>query len=626
MIITQQGDVSLFQTNDGGEITVENGIVQMSGCFVTAAYLSLFGGNEDDDGSSKNANNWWGNLDENDSSLQYRSETQNLLQALTATTGNLQRIEDAVNRDLAWFIDKKIASSITVLVTMPAINTIDINVSIVADGVESSFNFTENWKACLNESNQIVASDVGVVSENIPPVPPPPVDYHGAIIADGASHYWRLGESSGIIAVDEISGLDGTYTNTPTLSEPSLLALDPNTSVLFTKANSEYVDVGSSVDLALQSSPWSVEFIFKPTTVSTIEGLIQLKSDWSDPVEITYSNVAALFGVNFGSNSVMSSVRTDTTIVAGLKYHVVITYNGLGIGSINNFNIYINTIDYSISGGAVASNANKDTRFAVVNDLPSVYGDTVIDEISYFPLELTKVQAFNHYDLYANNSGVYRDLILSYSSLVGYWRLGEDGGLIAFDASPTVNNGVYDLGVTLGEPGLIVNSVNTSVDLNASPSIGRITVPHDVAYDLATNFSIEFWVKRDGTQTNRYLFETSSNKHAVIYGFVANSLEFFSVGYTGSNPRTGTTILMNDDIKHHVVFTYDGVTQKGYLDAVEKFSIAKVFSINVPVGILTLGGNSAGSVFSGWLDESAFYNAALTGPEVLNNYNVGMGI
>lgn len=139
--MTQQGDVKLFQTDDGGEVIIENGVVEMSGGLETAAYLSLFGGNEDI------LLNWWGNIDEIDPDRQYRSETQNLLQSLPATTGNLIRIEDAAKRDLAWFITKKVASTVSVIVTIPGLNQIKIIVDIEARGEHSNFEFVENWNA-----------------------------------------------------------------------------------------------------------------------------------------------------------------------------------------------------------------------------------------------------------------------------------------------------------------------------------------------------------------------------------------------------------------------------------------------------------------------------------------------
>lgn len=143
----QQGDVLLCQTNDDGEINVVDGMVEMSGGLETAAYLSLFGGNEDDDGRADNAATWWGNLGETDPARQYRSETQHLLQALAANTGNLRRVEDAATRDLAWFVQNNVASSVSVSASIPGVNKIKLTIDIEAVGEESSFEFVENWKA-----------------------------------------------------------------------------------------------------------------------------------------------------------------------------------------------------------------------------------------------------------------------------------------------------------------------------------------------------------------------------------------------------------------------------------------------------------------------------------------------
>jgi len=143
----QQGDVLLFQTDDDGEINVVDGIVEMSGGLETAAYLSLFGGNEDDDGRDSNPATWWGNIDEIDPARQYRSETQHLLQSIPATTGNLRRVEDAAVRDLAWFVQNNVASSVSVVASIPGVNRIKLTIDIEAQGEESSFEFVENWKA-----------------------------------------------------------------------------------------------------------------------------------------------------------------------------------------------------------------------------------------------------------------------------------------------------------------------------------------------------------------------------------------------------------------------------------------------------------------------------------------------
>lgn len=138
----QQGDVQLYQTVDDGDITVDGGLIKMTGGLDTAVYLSLFGGNESDDGIADNPLQWWGNIGETETAKQYHSETQNLLRSIPSTTGNLQRIRDAVSRDLAWLSSAGVARELEVSVGMPGLNKVSISVNV--DGF--SADYVENWK------------------------------------------------------------------------------------------------------------------------------------------------------------------------------------------------------------------------------------------------------------------------------------------------------------------------------------------------------------------------------------------------------------------------------------------------------------------------------------------------
>lgn len=138
-------DVHLFHTDDGGEIKIENGRVEIDRSPATAAYISLFGGMEADDGSSATkAKQWWGNLLDDDPTLHVRSETQSLLRALPAVTANLPRIQSAVERDIAW-MTTTLAAEVSALATMPALNTIKITVAITIDATKTELEFIEPW-------------------------------------------------------------------------------------------------------------------------------------------------------------------------------------------------------------------------------------------------------------------------------------------------------------------------------------------------------------------------------------------------------------------------------------------------------------------------------------------------
>lgn len=164
----QQGDVKLFNTLNNGDITVEEGITEMSGGLETAVYLSLFGGNEDDDGLDDNRKQWWGNLSENEPSKQYRSETQHMMRSLPLTTNRVRPLEEAILRDLRWLIPD-VARTIEAEVFVIGLNKIKINVVINGD---ETLTFVENWLADVtceaDDSDLIVAGSGGV-----PPDPPP---------------------------------------------------------------------------------------------------------------------------------------------------------------------------------------------------------------------------------------------------------------------------------------------------------------------------------------------------------------------------------------------------------------------------------------------------------------------
>jgi len=145
-MVDQQGDVLLYQSNDNGEINSVAGVIEMSGGLETAAYLSMFGGNEQDDGRQDNPLQWWGNLDETESARQIRSETQYLLRSIPSIPANLRRIEDAAKRDLAWFESAGVASSIDVSASMPGLNKVRLVVTLNGD---QELEFVENWKADL---------------------------------------------------------------------------------------------------------------------------------------------------------------------------------------------------------------------------------------------------------------------------------------------------------------------------------------------------------------------------------------------------------------------------------------------------------------------------------------------
>lgn len=137
-------DVLMTQTPDGGEVTCVNGVMALSDGLETAAFLSCFGGNIEDSGLDADLpRTWWANRNQTDPTLQYRSQLQHLLATIPLTPANRPLFEDAASADLAWFTDS-VADSIAVLATMPAIDTVKIQVFIVINGKTTKFAFKKS--------------------------------------------------------------------------------------------------------------------------------------------------------------------------------------------------------------------------------------------------------------------------------------------------------------------------------------------------------------------------------------------------------------------------------------------------------------------------------------------------
>jgi len=149
-------DVRLFHTDDGGEVDlVPDGtyteLILDTG-LETAAYLSMFGGNERDHGTVHDDTDpdhghqqqWWGNLNES-TAVAMRSETGHLLRSLPATTSNLVKVEQAATRDLDWFLVEEVAREIEVVATMTSVNSLSIQVRLEIDKQEFVYAFASIW-------------------------------------------------------------------------------------------------------------------------------------------------------------------------------------------------------------------------------------------------------------------------------------------------------------------------------------------------------------------------------------------------------------------------------------------------------------------------------------------------
>lgn len=152
-----------------------------------------------------------------------------------------------------------------------------------------------------------------------------------------------------------------------------------------------------------------------------------------------------------------------------------------------------------------------------------------------------------------------------------------------------------------------------------------VVVPHNPTLNFTSNFTISMWFKANSnSQTQKYLMG-KGNSYAIIYEFVDNQIEFSSTAFTGDDPRTNSQMPLTDVLWHHITYTYDGATLKGYRDGIQVVSQPKVFTLTTNGLDLHLGSaNPAGNYAGGSFDEFRIWNRALTLSEIQNSMSCGI--
>jgi phage gp46-like protein len=132
-----QGDLLLQETPDGGEIILENGLFKSDENISNAVYLSLFGGNKEDDGKVKNNKEWWGNMiegvEENEKMV---SRFQNIIYGLPMTVKNIREAEAAAALDLQWFKNEKIIDELNIYGRATGKNNFVLIIEMLKDGLK----------------------------------------------------------------------------------------------------------------------------------------------------------------------------------------------------------------------------------------------------------------------------------------------------------------------------------------------------------------------------------------------------------------------------------------------------------------------------------------------------------
>jgi hypothetical protein len=197
--------------------------------------------------------------------------------------------------------------------------------------------------------------------------------------------------------------------------------------------------------------------------------------------------------------------------------------------------------------------------------------------------------------------------------LVAAYGFDEGVGSVVADRSANNNSGVIT-GATWVQTGrfgkaLAFNGTSSWVTVADAPSL-----------DLTSGMTLEAWVFPTATMTGWRTVMMKEQPGGDTYYLSANSdrgQPATGVYASGAMRQLngGTTIAVN--AWSHLAATYDGVTQRLYINGVQVASRAQSGPIATSTGALRIGGNSVwGEYFKGYIDEVKLYKRALSPAEI----------
>ena len=190
------------------------------------------------------------------------------------------------------------------------------------------------------------------------------------------------------------------------------------------------ISISSTPTFITQNSAFSLSFWMNPSgygSNGTYANVLAFKSDFNTKnfaIHIN-NNTSGYTGISFGITDYSTNTAYyHTTGVTGNTLlntwsHVVITYNGSGLGTIGNWKLYIDKNSKTIGTGGGWFDSG--TPINTIGNYRNYHYEGLIDELAVFNTELSSSNITSIY-----NSGVPNDI--SSLSPVGWWRMGENDG------------------------------------------------------------------------------------------------------------------------------------------------------------------------------------------------------
>jgi hypothetical protein len=461
-------------------------------------------------------------------------------------------------------------------------------------------------------------------------------DYKSTVLTDSPSGYWRLNAVPWTSYATNQgwagTAADGVIGSWVREAAAGAIAGDANAAMQFVGNGNARVTIPYNADLNPdpgmgQSFTWEA-WVKSACKKGNALALVVNRNGESGYVVYVNGDGTLGFNLNRGPSggywSGVSIPAGDYAQLAGQWFHLACVYDatgGIGFGSAL---LYTN-------GVLCASNAIPDAPPLVNSGGAMVLGDRnyvgSLDEVAVYTNALDESTLLSHYQAGTGGTGSYPATILT-ANPVGYWRLGETGGVATPPSlagnSGTVGSpadGTYTGGATLQATGVLAG------DKAAAFSSGVVSVPYSTGLNPNGAFTVECWAyKQSGSgyplcvMSALYYVGGVERNGWLIYDNGDNWQ--FRLGDDQGYVATAAGGTAQVGVWYHLAGVYDGTRAVLYVNGVESGSatLTRPFAPN-PGWNTEIGGSTAfGRYFSGTLDEAAIYPRALTSAELLAHY------
>ena len=208
---------------------------------------------------------------------------------------------------------------------------------------------------------------------------------------------------------------------------------------------------------------------------------------------------------------------------------------------------------------------------------------------------------------------------------VGYWRMGETTGTTMTDQSSHGNNGVYQGGFKLGQPGAIAGDGDTAVAFDDKS--GAASVPSSASLQVNT-VTIELWIKKKtDTEYGVYVAknvapggDAGSGWFQLLNSHHNGQLEFRVAADVGPTVTSVQMLALNT--WYYVVATFDGTTAKLFINGKLDSSLSVTAVPKQTNDPLTIGRRPDGHFTNALIDEVAIYPTALSADRIAAHWRI----